>query len=750
MHWHRHASIFILAAGALAGAACSSDHPPALGSSDGELTTAQCSFFAEGDKVQICHRTGSARNPYTVIRTNIASCGGHAGHAGDYITSTNPADPEYDPTCNGQGCFPEGAPFDGSVECCAGLTPVNGVCADIDECATNNGGCGAGFTCADGANPGDAPTCTNVDECAPSPCQHGGTCTDGVSSFTCACAPGYEGPTCATNIDDCAGSPCNNGGTCTDGVNSFTCSCANGYAGPTCDTPPPICGNGAIEGTESCDDGNAASGDGCSATCGVEAGFGCSGTPSACGPICGDGIRAGGEQCDDGDLDDGDGCSATCTTELVPGCGNGILELPLGEQCDDGNAQNGDGCSATCTIERCGDGTAQPGEACDDGNATNGDGCSTSCAIECNGAAFNLAHQWTFNDGTARDIVSGDDGVLHDGATIASGALVLDNAGTTPGQALVGQRMTARLSDSTPFERTIVAWVHLADWNQLGGSPLSIQDSGGVVFDGIVYGERTARQWMAGSNDFLRTPPSNGGAAEGSSNLIQVAIVYGANDTITLYRNGQPYGNTYSLGPAMNYGSGASDALLGLRHTFCHSNCWFSGSVDEARIYDVALDACQIAALEPVPQPECPKGGSAFGDGCYVARDHDVNHDTSEATCVADYGGHLASVHSQAENAFIADLFDPYHLGSINEEVTARIGGISAPSGACGAPSAFTWTDGTPWDYTNWRLTTGEPNGCGIRESVQLWPPHNGFYAGWNDADATHSLGMFVCKYPKP
>ena len=36
---------------------------------------------------------------------------------------------------------------------------------------------------------------------------------------------------------------------------------------------------------ESCDDANAANGDGCSATCSVETGFNCSGSPSVCTPI---------------------------------------------------------------------------------------------------------------------------------------------------------------------------------------------------------------------------------------------------------------------------------------------------------------------------------------------------------------------------------------------------------------------------------------------------------------------------------
>ena len=97
-----------------------------FGTKAAALTEAQCSFFAENDKVTICHHTGSAKKPYVVIKTNSASCGGHAGDPLDYVAYN-------DATCNGQGCFPEGAPFDGTVECCEGLPPVDGFCAVVAE-----------------------------------------------------------------------------------------------------------------------------------------------------------------------------------------------------------------------------------------------------------------------------------------------------------------------------------------------------------------------------------------------------------------------------------------------------------------------------------------------------------------------------------------------------------------------------------------------------------------------------------------
>jgi cysteine-rich repeat protein len=127
------------------------------------------------------------------------------------------------------------------------------------------------------------------------------------------------------------------------------------------------CGNGVREGAESCDDGNVAAGDGCSATCSVEVAT----------AVCGNGVREGAEVCDDGNVAAGDGCRANCTSEV---CGDGIRDVA--EACDDGNLVGGDGCRPGCSVEACGDGIHDANEGCDDGNLVSGDDCSSSCTVE--------------------------------------------------------------------------------------------------------------------------------------------------------------------------------------------------------------------------------------------------------------------------------------------------------------------------------------------------------------------------------
>lgn len=89
------------------------------------------------------------------------------------------------------------------------------------------------------------------------------------------------------------------------------------------------CGNGEVQGGEQCDDGNVTAGDGCSATCTIEAGFECSGAPTVCVAICGDGLTVDGETCDDGNTANGDCCSSTCQVQdcTLPVTADSFLRL---------------------------------------------------------------------------------------------------------------------------------------------------------------------------------------------------------------------------------------------------------------------------------------------------------------------------------------------------------------------------------------------------------------------------------------
>ncbi|KAI8512866.1 hypothetical protein Bbelb_095050 [Branchiostoma belcheri] len=62
-----------------------------------------------------------------------------------------------------------------------------------------------------------------IDECASNPCQHGGTCQDGINSYSCSCLPGYMGDSCETDVDWCSLMTCPFDWTCQDYGTHFTC-----------------------------------------------------------------------------------------------------------------------------------------------------------------------------------------------------------------------------------------------------------------------------------------------------------------------------------------------------------------------------------------------------------------------------------------------------------------------------------------------------------------------------------------------
>ncbi|XP_019644209.1 PREDICTED: protein crumbs homolog 1-like [Branchiostoma belcheri] len=65
--------------------------------------------------------------------------------------------------------------------------------------------------------------CTDIDDCASSPCQHGGICTDLHNSYSCTCAAGWEGDNCELDTNECETNACNTGYTCVNHIGYYVC-----------------------------------------------------------------------------------------------------------------------------------------------------------------------------------------------------------------------------------------------------------------------------------------------------------------------------------------------------------------------------------------------------------------------------------------------------------------------------------------------------------------------------------------------
>jgi sucrose-6-phosphate hydrolase SacC (GH32 family) len=148
-------------------------------------------------------------------------------------------------------------------------------------------------------------------------------------------------------------------------------------------------------------------------------------------------------------------------------------------------------------------------------------------------------------------------------------------------------------------DKTLVAWVVPQNLTQRGGSALTIED-GSDHFDGIVFGELAPAKWMAGSDTFSRTQKDQSKCPAETADRttsVQMAIVY-QGKRVTVYRNGLRYSQHTMADSPQEFGP-QSTVVIGKRHRRQADNAHFAGSIDDARIYDRALSAEQIAALAP-------------------------------------------------------------------------------------------------------------------------------------------------------
>ncbi len=165
-------------------------------------------------------------------------------------------------------------------------------------------------------------------------------------------------------------------------------------------------------------------------------------------------------------------------------------------------------------------------------------------------------------------------------------------------------------------DKTLVVWCTPANLTQRGGGVLTLECEG--RFDAVVFGEIAPRKWMAGSDMFTRTQTdqsTNEIETAGPEQLIQIAIVY-RDATVTLFRNGVVYAE-YSVAKPTVFAD-MSKILMGRRHEMspARSPGHFTGTIDEARLYDAALTARQIQSLRPnVPSDRAPLGMWTFEDG---------------------------------------------------------------------------------------------------------------------------------------
>ena len=213
--------------------------------------------------------------------------------------------------------------------CGDGIVQVGEACDDgnsdaSDGCAADCSALDADFACP---TPGEA--CVSTVQCGDGHITGAELCDDAnhIDGDGCSanCATVEPGWTCLTPGLRCQATGCGDGVVagfeeCDFGADIPGCTSCRVDAGYDCSTlgsvcEVTVCGNGVVERGEQCEDDDDVPFDGC---------FDCRREPvcvnGVCQSVCGDGQRFEDEGCDDGNTRSGDGCSATCTVEVGYGC----------------------------------------------------------------------------------------------------------------------------------------------------------------------------------------------------------------------------------------------------------------------------------------------------------------------------------------------------------------------------------------------------------------------------------------------
>ena len=181
---------------------------------------------------------------------------------------------------------------------------------------------------------------------------------------------------------------------------------------------------------------------------------------------------------------------------------------------------------------------------------------------------------------------------LHGTARIEGQGLILDGE---------GHASTGGI-DLPLGPRTLAAWVQLDDLEQRGGGVVTVQNRDGGQFDALVFGERRARRWVPGSDNFKRTADLDGEDETGGADAVHLVLSYGDDGTVTAYRNGAALGHPIRTAPLAAYRAGDWNILLGLRHGAPAASRLFRGTVLRAAVHGHAFSAEEaLAAFEGRP-----------------------------------------------------------------------------------------------------------------------------------------------------
>ncbi|XP_028325378.1 fibrillin-1 isoform X3 [Gouania willdenowi] len=187
-------------------------------------------------------------SPFAVCRNSPGSfsCQCMPGYTGDGFTCLDEDECVLTQQCHINAlCFN----FPGSYNCTC-LIGYSGdgelMCADVNECLVDNGGCRNKATCLNiqgsfscrcqsGFILINKTICQDINECEvlTNPCKVHEECQNTEGAFECPCKVGYHRPALTmdcVDLDECRDNPCPINATCLNTLGSHSCTCKRGFA----------------------------------------------------------------------------------------------------------------------------------------------------------------------------------------------------------------------------------------------------------------------------------------------------------------------------------------------------------------------------------------------------------------------------------------------------------------------------------------------------------------------------------------
>nr|XP_039269898.1 uncharacterized protein LOC120344668 isoform X2 [Styela clava] len=171
----------------------------------------------------------------------------------------------------------------------------------------------------------------------------------------------------------------------------------------------------------------------------------------------------------------------------------------------------------------------------------------------------------------------------------------------------------------------------------------------------------------------------------------------------------------------------------GMVYTGKGSNNW-----EIVTCYSPQAFICEVhegTLLSSITVPEvyydCPKGWRLLPPYCYLFGDTQMDWYKAEEFCnkPEQGSGHLCSIHNSAQQSFISGhLVAQSWTGGNDFTINQQ----------------FEWTDGTPFDFTNWK-NAGEPNGDGDCIRI-IGITDDNAWGTWNDRPCTSDNNMAICQ----